>query len=64
MMHALAVVRSHYPDINLRAIGARFARGTGAMKQEQLKDEVGDATKRLVGDVNLFGEVYGEGQAQ
>ena len=31
--HALAVVRSHYPTIDLQAIGARFARGTGVMKQ-------------------------------
>ena len=28
--HALAVVRSHYPTIDLQAIGARFARGMGA----------------------------------
>ena len=28
--HAVAVVRSHYPTIDLQAIGARFARGTGA----------------------------------
>ena len=28
--HALAVVRSHYPVIDLQAIGAGFARGTGA----------------------------------
>ena len=34
MMHALVVVRSHYPMINLQAIGARFARGMGATKQE------------------------------
>ena len=45
--HALAVVWSHYPAINLQAIGVGFARGTGATKQEQLTDEVGDATKRL-----------------
>ena len=30
--HALAVVRSHYPTIDLQAIGARFARGTGVTK--------------------------------
>ena len=30
--HALAVVWSHYPTINLRAIGTGFARGTGVMK--------------------------------
>ena len=32
--HALAVVRSHYPAINVRAIGARFAKGMGATKEE------------------------------
>ena len=58
--HALAVVWSHYPAINLQAIGVGFARGTGATKQEQLKDEVEDAAKRLAGDVDLFGEVDGE----
>ena len=64
MTHALAVVRSHYPAIDLQAIGARFARGTGAVKPQQLEDEVEDAAKRLAGDVNLFGEAEGEGQAQ
>ena len=59
--HALAVVRSHYPAINLRAIGARFARGMGVTKQEQLKDEVEDAAKSLAGDVDLFGEADDEG---
>ena len=34
------------------------------MKQEQLKDEVEDAAKKLADDVDLFGEVDGEGQAQ
>ena len=63
MIHALAVVRSHYPTINLRAIGAGFARGMGATKQEQLKDEVEDAAKKLASDVDLFGEVNGDDQA-
>ena len=62
--HALAVVRSHYPAINLRAIGDGFARGTSATKEEQLKNEVEDVAKKLAGDVDLFGEVDGEGQAQ
>ena len=61
MMHALAVVQSHYPTINLRAIGARFARGTSATKEEQLKNEVEDAAKKLAGDVDLFGEGDGDG---
>ena len=63
VMHALVVVRSHYPTINLQAIGAGFARGTGATKQEQLKDEEEDTTKKLAGNVDLFGEVDSEGQA-
>ena len=64
MTHALAVVRSHYLAINLRAIGAGFARGMGATKQQQLEDEVEDVAKRLVGDVYLFSKADGEGQAQ
>ena len=62
--HALVVVRSHYPVINLQAKGARFARGTGAMKQQQLEDEVEDAAKKLSSDIDLFDEVDGEGQTQ
>jgi len=31
-------------------------------KQEQLKDEVEDAAKRLAGNVDLFDEADGEGQ--
>ena len=49
--------------INLQAIGAGFAKGTGATKQEQLKDEVEDAAKKLAGNVDLFGEVDGDGHA-
>ena len=62
--HALVVVQSHYPTIDLRAIGAGFTKGTGATKEEQLKDEVEDAAKRLASDVDQFGEVDSEGQAQ
>ena len=62
MTHALAVVRSHYPTIDLRAIGARFARGTGVTKQQELEDEVENTTKKLARDIDLFGEVDGEGQ--
>ena len=64
MTYALAMVRSHYLAINLRAIGAGFARGMGVMKQEQLKDEVEDVVKKLAGDVDLFDEVDGDSRAQ
>jgi len=63
MTYALAVVQSHYPAINLRAMGTGFARGTSAMKEKELKNEVEDMTKKLAGDVDLFSEVDGDGQA-
>jgi len=62
--HALAVVQSHYPAINLQAIGAGFARGTGTTEHQQLEDEVEDTTKKLAGDVDLFGEMDGDGEAR
>ena len=62
--HTLAVVQSHYPVIDLQAIGARFARGTGTTEHQQLEDEVEDAVKQLAGDVDLFGEMDGDDQAQ
>ena len=61
MTHALVVVQSHYPAINLRVIGAGFARGTSTTKEEQLKNEVEDTVKKLAGDVDLFGEGDGDG---
>ena len=63
-MHALAVVRSHYPAIDLQAIGAEFARGTETTEHQQLEDEVDDAAKKLDGDVDLFGKMDGDGEAR
>ena len=62
--HALAVVRSHYPAIDLQVIGARFARGTGATEYQQLEDEVEDDAKKLASDVDLFSEMGGDGDTQ
>ena len=62
--HALVVVQSYYPAIDLQAIGAGFTRGTGAMEHQQLEDEVEDAAKKLVGDIDLFGEMDDNGKAQ
>ena len=62
--HALTVVRSHYPSIDLQAIGAGFAGGTGETEHQHLEDEVEDAAKKLAGDVNLFSEMDGDGEAQ
>ena len=62
--HALVVVWSHYPTIDLQAIGAGFARGMEVTEHQQLEDEVEDAVKKLADDINLFGEMDGNGEAQ
>ena len=62
--HALAVVWSHYPAIDLQAIGAGFARGTGVLEHQQLEDEVEDVTKKPAGDVDLFAKMDGDGSAR
>ena len=62
--HALAVVWSHYPAIDLQVIGAGLARRTGATEHQQLEDEVEHAAKKLVGNVDLFGDMDSDGQAQ
>ena len=58
------VVRSHYPVVDLQAIGAGFAKGLSKAKTQQLEDEVEDAAKKLAGDIDLFGETDGDGEAQ
>ena len=62
--HALAVVRSHYITINLQVIGGGFTEGLSDAKTQQLEDQVEDATKKLAGDIDLFGEMDGDGGAQ
>ena len=58
------MVRSHYPAIDLQAIGARFTEGVGEVEHQQLEDEVEDAAKKLSSDIDLFGEMDGDGEAQ
>ena len=62
--HALAVVQSHYPAIDLQAIGGGFTEGLSDAETQQLEDEVEDAAKKLAGDIDLFGETDGDGGAQ
>ena len=62
--HVLAVVRSHYPTINLQSIGGGFAEGLSDVETQQLEDEVEDAVKMLASDIDLFGEMDGNGGAQ
>ena len=58
------MVWSHYPTIDLQAIGAGFAEGMGEAEHQQLEDEVEDATKKLADDKDLFGETDGDGEAR
>jgi len=62
--HVLAVVRSHYPTIDLQSIGGGFAEGLSDAGTQQLEDEVEDAAKTLAGDIDLFGETDGDGGTQ
>ena len=62
--HVLAVVRSHYPTIDIQSIGGGFAEGLSDAETQKLEDEVKDATKNLASDIDLFGEMDGNGGAQ
>ena len=62
--HVLAVVRSHYPTIDLQSIGGWFAEGLSDAETQQLEDEVEDTAKKLAGDIDLFGVTNGDGRAR
>ena len=61
--HALAVVWSHYPSIDIQSIGGGFANGLSDAQTQQLEDDVEDVAKILVGDIDLFGETETIGEA-
>ena len=58
------MVRSHYPAIDLQAIGVGFIEGMGEVEHQQLEDEVEDTAKKLAGDIDLFNEMDGNGEAR
>ena len=62
--HVLIVVWSHYPTIDLQSIGGGFAEGLDNAGTQQLEDEVEDVAKMLAGNIDLFGETDGNGEAQ
>ena len=62
--HVLAVVRSHYPTIDLQSIGGGFAEGLSDVGTQRLEDEVEDPAKTLAGDIDLFNETDGDDGAQ
>jgi len=57
------MVQSHYPTFDLQVIGAAFAGGMGEAEHQQLEDEVEDAVKKLASNIDLFGEMNGDGEA-
>ena len=61
--HVLAVVRSHYPTTDLQSIEGGFTEGLSDVKTRQLEDEVEEAAKVLGGDIDLFDETNGDGEA-
>ena len=61
--HALAVVRSHYPSVDIQSIGGGFTDGLSDAQTQQLEDDVEDAAKMLVDDIDLFGETEAVGEA-
>ena len=62
--HTLAVIRSHYPAIDLQAIRGGFTEGMDEVEHQQLEDEVDDVVKKLADDIDLFGETDGDGETQ
>ena len=62
--HVLAVVRSHYPTIDVQSIGGSFTEGLSDAETQKLEDEVEDAAKKLGGDIDLFGETDGSDATQ
>ena len=62
--HVLAVIRSHYPTLDIQLIGGGFTEGLSDTETQKLEDEVEDAAKNLASDIDLFGEMDGSGRAQ
>ena len=58
------MVQSHYLAIDLQVIGAGLAEGLGEAETQQLEDEVEDVAKKLAGDIDLFHETSGDGEAR
>ena len=57
------MVQSHYTTADLQAIGGGYAEGLSDAETQRLEDEVEDTTKKLAGDIYLFGENDGSGEA-
>ena len=56
IVHALAMLRSHYPSVDLEQVVTSYARGTDAAKIAKLENEAEEPGKKLASDIDLFGE--------
>jgi hypothetical protein len=54
--HVLAVVRSHYPEVDLRRLDAGVSSNTDSVKVEQLRATSQVTVAKMISDVNLYGE--------
>ena len=54
VIHALALLRSHYPTVDLQRVVTGYAHRIDAMRNARLEDEAKESTKSLARDVDLF----------
>lgn len=54
--HALALVQSIYPRVELARIDTGFARGTTEGEMERLSNEASDSAIKIDEDLDLFGD--------
>jgi hypothetical protein len=55
--HILAIVRSHYPEVDLKRLEAGVSRNTNPVKAEQLKATSQAMAAKMISDVDLYGEI-------
>ena len=56
VVHTLAMLRSHYPSVDLERVVTGYARGMDAAKIAKLEDKAKEPGKKLASDIDLFGE--------
>jgi hypothetical protein len=54
--HVLAVVRSHYPGVDLRRLEASVSSNIDPVKAEQLRTTSQVTAAKMISDVDLYGE--------
>jgi hypothetical protein len=54
--HVLAVVRSHYPSVDLQRLEAGVSSNTDQVKAEQLRASSHATATKMIADVDLYGE--------